>query len=251
MEKTFVIDGLAEGALGYQNGCAVVAVDVIRATTTAITAVAMGRPCYPVDSIDAAFELAGKLQNPLLAGELQGEIPRGFDINNSPAEVAGRSDISRPMILLSSSGTRLIMNARGCEALYLASFRNSRSMACRLINENHRRIALLGAVSRGQFREEDQICCAWIGAQLVQAGYVPENETTVKVLSRWADAKPADCLISRSVDYLKRTGQFADLRFILERIDDLDETFMLPNEEVVMIAPDVPAHQNAGRAAAD
>jgi 2-phosphosulfolactate phosphatase len=238
MRQTFLIDSLPESAVRYREGCVVVAIDVIRATTMAITAAALGRACYPVDSLDAAFRLSRLLQGALLAGEINGDKPSGFDMNNSPAELSERSDISHPLILLSSSGTRLIVNARGCGVLYLACFRNSSSTGRRLVSENYKRIALLGAGSRGEFREEDQICCAWIGAQLVQAGYLPENETTVRVLNHWANAKASDCLHSRSVDYLRRTGQLADLRFILERIDDLDETFIVQNGEVVMVTPD-------------
>jgi len=239
MGKTFVIDYLPESALRYRNDCAVVAVDVIRATTMAITAVKRGRQCYPVNTLDAAFQLAQRLHNPLLAGEINGETVAGLEMNNSPAELEARSDTYRPLVFLSSSGTRLIMTARGGETLYLACFRNSLSMGSRLIREQHTRIALLGAGSRGEFREEDQICCAWIGALLVLAGYVPENDATVNVLNRWANAKPSDCIKSRSVEYLQRTGQMADLRFILERIDDLDETFILQNDQVVMVTPDV------------
>ena len=237
MQKAFLIDGLPESALRYREGWAVVAVDVIRATTMAVTAAALGRVCYPVDCLDAALRLARLLHYPLLAGEINGDRPPGFDMNNSPAELSERSDISRPVILLSSSGTQLIMNARGCDVLYLACFRNSSSTGSHLISKNYARIALLGAGSRGEFREEDQICCAWIGSQLVQGGYVPENETTVKVLNRWSNAKASDCLQSQSVDYLKRTRQLADLRFIVERIDDLDQTFIVQNGEVVMVTP--------------
>src|SRR5947209_12201159 len=136
--------------------------------------------------------------------------------NNSPSELPKHSDTSRPLILLSTSGTRLIANAGGSDALYLACFRNSLSMGCRLISEKHPRVALVGAGSRGEFREEDQICCAWIAALLARAGYAAENEATVEVLNRWRDAKASDCLNSRSVDYLRRTGQLADLHFILE-----------------------------------
>jgi len=239
MGKVFVIDSFPESALHYRTGFAVVAVDVIRATTMAITAVKRGRKCYPVDSLDTAFQLAHRLHNPLLAGEINGEMVTGLDMNNSPAELEGRSDTYRPLILLSSSGTRLIMTARGSDTVYLACFRNSLSMGYRLISEKHTRIALLGAGSRGEFREEDQICCAWIAVLLVRAGYVPENDSTVEVLNRWANAKASDCLISRSVEYLRRTGQVADLRFILEKIDDLAETFILQNDQVVMVTPDV------------
>jgi 2-phosphosulfolactate phosphatase len=235
MQKKFLIDGLPESAASYRQGCVVVAVDVIRATTMAITAAALGRACYPVDSLDASFRLAQVLEGPLLAGEIDGDVPPGFDMNNSPAELSERSDISRPLVLLSSSGTRLIVNARGCDVLYLACFRNISSTARHLISKNYVRIALLGAGSRGEFREEDQICCALIGAQLVQVGYVPENETTITIMKRWANAKASDCLHSRSVDYLRRTGQLADLRFILERIDDLAETFIVQTGEVVKV----------------
>jgi 2-phosphosulfolactate phosphatase len=250
MKNTFVIDSLPESAMRYRTGVAVVAVDVIRATTMAITAAAMGRKCYPVDSLDAALGLARKLHDPLLAGESQGEKPPGFEMNNSPAELAERSDISRPLIMLSSSGTRLITNARGADTVYLACFRNSLSMARRLVLESHARIALLGAGSHGEFREEDQICCAWIAAQLVRADYIPETQTTREVLSRWANAKPSACLISRSADYLRRTCQLRDLRFILNRIDDLDETFVLLNGEIVMVNPEARLSEQPDRIAA-
>src|SRR5438105_494055 len=72
MQKAFLIDGLPESALRYREGWAVVAVDVIRATTMAVTAAALGRVCYPVDCLDAALRLARLLQYPLLAGEING-----------------------------------------------------------------------------------------------------------------------------------------------------------------------------------
>jgi 2-phosphosulfolactate phosphatase len=209
----------------------------------AITAVSMGRRCYPVDTLDAAFRLARKLDNPLLAGELAGEMPAGFEMNNSPAELAKRDDICRPLIMLSSSGTRLIMNARGCDALYLACFRNSASLSRRLAQGTHPKIALLGAGSRGEFREEDQIGCAWIAANLVEAGYLPKNERTLEILKRWGDANATDCLVSQSVGYLRKTDQLADLDFILDKIDDLEETFILQNEEIVLASEMEPEWQ--------
>jgi len=233
-----VIDFLPQSAERYRASHAIVAIDVIRATTTLCTAAAAGRRCYAAASVDAALARAAQLEAPLLAGEVGGNMPSGFDLTNSPAAMAARGDIERPMVLVSSSGTQLIHNARGCEALYIACFRNWRAVARHLAGR-HRSVAVLGAGTRGEFREEDQICCAWIAAQLVLAGYTPETETTVEVLRRWAHAKPHACLISRSVEYLRRTHQLADLRFILDRIDDLDETFILRNDEVVMVTPDV------------
>src|SRR5215469_14313757 len=124
MRKTVVIDCFPESVQSYRNGYAIVAVDVIRATTTALTAVALGRRCFPVPSLEAAVPLAARLTNPLLVGELGGSMPYGFDLNNSPADLESRTDIHRPMILLSTSGTRVICAAEDWQAMYIACLRN-------------------------------------------------------------------------------------------------------------------------------
>ena len=118
--NTVVIDMFDKVKPDYNNDYAVVAVDVIRETTTAVTGVALGRQCFPVSSIEEATLLAKKLADPLLVGEMGGNMPYGFDMQNSPAQLEARTDISRPMILLSTSGTRLISEFRNYEALYVA-----------------------------------------------------------------------------------------------------------------------------------
>ena len=246
MHNTFRIDCFPESALRCQDGFAVVAIDVIRATTTAVTASTLGLRCYPVGSLEDALRVAARLDHPLLAGEINGVKPAQFHMNNSPAALLELSDKTRPLVLLSSSGTRLMLNAAACDVAYLACFRNSSATADRLIKENYSRIALLGAGTRGEFREEDQIGCAWIGARLMRAGYRPENEATARVLSRWTSAKATDCLVSGSVNYLRRSNQEDDLRFILERIDDLYDAFILRNGQVAMVAPEVPQPESVG-----
>src|SRR6266436_8387169 len=104
--KTVVIDCFPESVARYRKRYAVVAVDVVRATTTAISAVAAGRRCFLVPTIEAANQLAAKLGNALLVGEQRGVMPPDFDLNNSPVELVARTDLGRPAILLSSSGTR-------------------------------------------------------------------------------------------------------------------------------------------------
>jgi 2-phosphosulfolactate phosphatase len=227
MKPTFRIDCSPESALAYGQGFAAVAVDVIRATTTAVTAASLGWKCYPVGSLEGALRLASELRDPLLAGELHGEKPDGFHINNSPVELAEIQHASRPLVLLSSAGTKLIVNAAACDVVYLACFRNAACTADQMIQEAYPKIALLGAGTRGEFREEDQIACAWIAARLQQAGYVAENAATAEIMNRWRDAPATDCLQSRSVDYLKRTNQMKDLQFILDRINDLQECFTI------------------------
>ena len=235
MKKSVVIDCLPESVSRYRAGWAIVAVDVIRATTTAITSVATGRRCFPTPTIEAALALAEKFTDPVLAGESSGTIPAGFEMDNSPAQLSGRTDTHRPLVLVSSSGTRVIHEAAACEAVYLSCFRNY-SVLVAYLSERHPRVAIIGAGSKGEFREEDQLCCAWIAAGLITQGYVPEDQRTASLVNRWQDAPPSACLGSDSVDFLKRTGRLNDLNFILTHIDDLQAVFAVKNGEVKMIS---------------
>jgi 2-phosphosulfolactate phosphatase len=232
--KTVVVDYLPECVCRYRPEWAIVAVDVIRATTTAVTAAATGRRCFPVPTIEAALALAQQFDNPLLAGESGGKMPAAFEMDNSPAQLLSRADTHRPLVLVSSSGTKVIHEAAGCEAVYLGCFR-SQSVLAGYLAERHARIAIIGAGSRGEFREEDQVCCAWIAAGLMNRGYVPENPETAALVNRWRDAPPDACLCSRSVDFLRRTGRLRDLDFILTHIDDLRAVFAVRNGEVQVI----------------
>jgi 2-phosphosulfolactate phosphatase len=235
VKGTVVIDSFPESAFRYRDRYAIVVVDVIRATTTATTAVGTGRRVIPVRTTDEAFVLASTLEHPLLVGELGGNKPYGFDLTNSPVEIAKRTDLHRPMILVSSSGTQLLLNAEGSEAVYLSSFRNYTAVARHLAGR-HDRIALLGAGSRGQFRREDQMGCSWVAERLLDSGYDAENQETAERVKRWRGAPPEEARGGRSAAYLRETGQEQDLDFILSRIDDLDAVPALVNREIVLAA---------------
>ena len=243
MGNTVIIDCFPESALRYRDDYAIVAVDVIRATTTCATAINLGRRVFPVQNTDEAFVLASNLDDPLFVGELGGNVPYGFDMTNSPVQITALtmvpsghfSDIHRPIILLSSSGTQLLKNASGSEAVYLACFRNFSAVAD-YVSGRHEHIAILGAGTRGRFRREDQMACAWVAEKLVAAGYEVENQETKDIISRWHGASPEVVREGQSADYLRRSGQIHDLEFILHRIDDLDAVPSLVNGELIKVS---------------
>ena len=235
MKGTVVIDCFPESAERYRDRYAIVVVDVIRATTVATTAVSMGRRVFPAKTTDEACVIAATLNDPLLVGELGGNKPYGFHMTNSPVEIAAREDVHRPMVLVSSSGTQLLLNAVGSEAIYLACFRNVSAVA-RHIGGRHERIAVLGAGSRGQFRREDQIGCAWVAEKLVEAGYLSETQKTSDLVSRWHNASADEIRGGKSAEYLNRSGQLQDLEFILDHIDDLDTVPSLVNGELISVS---------------
>jgi 2-phosphosulfolactate phosphatase len=235
---TVAVDCLPESVARHRSSDAIVAVDVIRATTTAVTGLVAGRRCFPVASLEDAVIVSRNLENPLLVGEVNGDMPGHFEITNSPAQLAWRSDVHRPMILLSTSGTRLICAAAGTGArVYAACLRNVSAQVERLAGR-YRSVSVIGAGSRGEFRPEDQLCCARVAAGLIDAGYEPADEETAATVERWRDAPTESIVGGASAEYLRRTGQLHDLDFILAHVDDVGDCFVLEGEELVAAAND-------------
>jgi 2-phosphosulfolactate phosphatase len=216
---------------------AIVAVDVIRATTTAVTAAAIGWRVYPAGSIEASVRLAADLDRPILAGELGGVQPYGFDVQNSPTQIADLEESGRPIILLSTSGTRLIAEAVRHGVTYACCLRNADAQAAYLAGQS-RDVLILGADSRGEFREEDQLCAARVARALVQTGYDVADASTEDVIERFGDAPDDAFLDGRSAKYLRDTGQERDLAFVLEHVNDLDAVFVIDQGEV-RAAPEI------------
>jgi 2-phosphosulfolactate phosphatase len=227
---TVTIRSYQEGGTDGIETDVIVAVDVIRATTTAITIVDAGIRCFPAASLDDAHSLAAGIGDCLLVGEVAGTVPEGFDLTNSPARIAELRHEMRPIVLLSSSGTRMICEARARHTVFVASLRNWEAQADAL--RGHEGVTLLGAGSRGQFREEDQLCCAWIASRLVESGSTADT-TTQRLIERWRDESPEAIAVSESVRFVRRTGQQADLEFILAHVNDIESTFVVADREIV------------------
>ena len=231
MEKKVVIDCFQEGTFRYRTEYAIVVVDVMRATTTATTAVGMGRRVLPARTSDEAFVIASTLEDPLLVGELGGNMPYGFHLTNSPVQIAARDDVHRPMVLVSSSGTSLIMSSAGSRGVSIACFRNFSAVA-QYLRDRFERIAIVGAGTRGQFRKEDQMCCAWVAELLTRDGYRPETPQTREYIYRWSGVSVEEARVGESADYLRNSGQADDLEFILAHVDDLKVVPGLVNYEL-------------------
>ena len=230
-DRRVVIDFLPESARAFDDSWAVVAVDILRATTTAVTTVWSGRRCLPVGSVEQARDTAARLDRPLLVGELGGDLPEGFDLQNSPTTLESLSDLERPVVLLSSSGTRIFGHAAEATAVYAACLRNLTAQVAHLV-AHHPRVAMIGAGAKGEFRREDQLGCAWVAAGLIEAGYHADGEETLEVIERWRDAPVEACAGGRSAEYLRRTDQVADLDFVLSRVDDVDAVFAFTDGEL-------------------
>ena len=217
----------------FPRDAVVIGVDVIRSTTTAITCVAGGRRCFVVATLEEAMQMQEILERPILVGELGGNMPYGFDLNNSPVAIAEQGDTERPAILLSTSGTRLLRLASTTyQTTLVACLRNWEAQAIELLRTRPETVVLLGAGTRGEFRGEDQLCCAWIAARLVDDGYEADDQTR-RVIDAWGKAPVESIVEGPSARYLRDSGQLGDLTFILEHVNDIAPTYEIHGNEVV------------------
>ncbi len=103
-------------------GGVVVAVDVIRAFTTAAYAIAGGASAiWLVAGVDEAIALAREIPYALVMGEEHGMRPPGFDLSNSPVHVAEADVAGRPIVQRTSAGTQGVVAAASAERLFAAS----------------------------------------------------------------------------------------------------------------------------------
>lgn len=100
----------------------VVAVDVIRAFTTAAYALDAGATCiWLVSGVDEAVELGRSIPGALVMGEERGRRPPGFHLSNSPVQVWQADVAGRPLVQRTSAGTQGVVAARSADRLFAAS----------------------------------------------------------------------------------------------------------------------------------
>lgn len=104
-----------------------IVVDIIRATTT--LSVLFERGCRRVliaagIAEARAFRDAGG-RAMLLAGEVGGVAPAGFDFGNSPAELGSAAVAGRDVIFATTNGTRALRACTGGRAIYAGALRNA------------------------------------------------------------------------------------------------------------------------------
>lgn len=120
VNETTVASYRARWELGDASG-AHVAIDVIRAFTTAAYAFAAGAGRIVLaDTLDTALRF-GAEYDAVVMGEEHGRKPDGFDYSNSPVLIAATDLDGRTVVQRTSAGTQGAYAARSASALWCAS----------------------------------------------------------------------------------------------------------------------------------
>jgi 2-phosphosulfolactate phosphatase len=158
--------GLNAGDLA---GRAVVVIDILRSTTTIVTALANGaKAIIPAASSEEAVRLAGNLEKNgvILAGERKGVKIPGFALGNSPLEMTRDAVEGKTIVLATTNGTPALAATQGAETVLLAAITNFQAAAERARDELAGRghLIVLCAGRETQFALED----AYAAGRLVQ-----------------------------------------------------------------------------------
>jgi 2-phosphosulfolactate phosphatase len=186
-----------------------VVVDVLRATSTIVEALAAGyERVVCCAEIDEARALAGREGPAKLAGERRLEHIEGFDFGNSPREVAGEP-AAPTLILTTTNGTRLLVSAaERFERVYVGSLLNLDAVAA-AARESGDDVAVLCAGVLGELALDDAYCAGRIAGAL---GGEPEDSAQAAIRLAASFASAAEGLgASRSAANLRRHGLEADL----------------------------------------
>src|ERR1051326_3706191 len=121
-------------------GSIAVVVDVLRASTTIVHALAAGcvavRPCLEVEE---ARELARTFPagTAILGGERHGKPIPGFDLGNSPGDYTAKVCKGRTLVFTTTNGTKAIHRAAGADSILIAGFENINAV-CEQIEHDDR-----------------------------------------------------------------------------------------------------------------
>lgn len=144
---------------GRLSGGLAVVIDVLRATTTIVQALAAGCECIrPCVCVEEARGLAGSMRagRVLLAGERDGVALPGFDLGNSPREFTANICKGNTLVLTTTNGTKALLRAAEAERVLVASFINY-SAVCEQLRQDSRPVHIVCAGTAGEPALEDTL----------------------------------------------------------------------------------------------
>lgn len=148
----------------------VVVIDVLRASSTIITALANGaRAVIPVADMDQAGKIAMNLDPStyLLGGERDGDRIDGYHLGNSPLEYTPDVVEGKTIILNTTNGTRAIWNARNAQHLVIGGFLNA-SRVVQFVRETGLDVTIICAGRNNRVALDDTLCAGLILHRLLE-----------------------------------------------------------------------------------
>jgi 2-phosphosulfolactate phosphatase len=214
------VEFVAKDAKNASNrGDLVIVVDLVRATTCIITALANGaKSIIPVCSLKEAKQQRKMHPDYVLAGERNGVKPAGFDLDNSPLTLTRENVAGKHLIMSTTNGTNALVQSKTAKCVLAGAFVNASAAAkvsLEIACKQKIGISFVLAGQKNRFALEDFICAGGI-IKRFPAGTVELSDKALSALLAYEGAKydlQANILRSTHAQTLIKIGLGRDIEF--------------------------------------
>jgi len=201
-------------------GKLVVIIDVLRASSTIVTALANGcRGFIPILSPDRAKKKAEQFdkERVLLGGEREGTKIEGFDLGNSPREYKRETVKDKIIIFSTTNGVKTLEMVKGAYRIIIGSFLNLQAV-CNYCANYKGDISIICAGKEGKFSLEDAACAGMLIDSLKNVLSDTCQESDANLTARLLYKKFGNNILeilqkSQHGRYLESIGLGEDLKF--------------------------------------
>lgn len=206
---------------GALRGTSVVVVDILRATSVMVTALAHGvARIVPVAELDECRAL-GRDHGYLTAAERDGRQAEGFDLGNSPFSYQSEATRGRVLAMTTTNGTLAIRRAlaQGAEHLCAGAFLNISAVAA-WVRRLEQPALIVCAGWKGAFNLEDTLFAGAL-VQMLAPDYQPASDATLMSRHLWAAAASDPLAFLQESSHVQRLANVSeslrrDVAFCLE-----------------------------------
>ena len=161
------------------KGKVVVVVDVLRATSSMVTAFAHGiEKIIPVSSLEDC--LAQQQEGFLTAAEREGRKAEGFDLGNSPFSYMEPQIQGKTLVMTTTNGTHAIRLSMAADKVVAGAFLNLESVAA-FLEAEQKDVLVVCAGWKGNFNLEDTLFAGGLAHRL-EGTFAPANDATLAAL---------------------------------------------------------------------
>ena len=144
--------------------CSIV-IDVLRATTTMVTALSVGAEAVQVFSdLDELMRVSDRWDptKRIRAGERGGSKVAGFDFGNSPLECSADLMAGKRLFVSTTNGTRAFQRIQDSSIVFGAALINRQAVVAFLAEKKPETVWIVGAGWEGTYALEDTVCAGAI-----------------------------------------------------------------------------------------
>lgn len=150
----------------YLENKTVVVIDMLRATSVIITALANGaKEVIPMLTVEESFKKKMELSKlgipSLLGGERRAVKIEGFDFTNSPLEYTKEKIDQKVIILSTTNGTRAINLSLKAKKILIGAMINANAVV-ELLKNQEGDIVFINSGTNGEFSMDDFICSGYM-----------------------------------------------------------------------------------------